>query len=437
MLTGYSLLVLIFSICYGIFFFFRLRNVAPFSGPHIIQHFAMRFFLIALVLLILPRITYSALNPENFFSPDIFAYMHDVKETIFQGHIPELNIMKENLYYATFPIFTLLISTLTEVSGLPILYSVHILNVVIQALFWFSVCLVLNKVSNSILLRYFPLGIIIAAYANPYLYGYFETVLPQTIGLSIILLLFFLQIQAGRSTILTFILLTVVGLVHVTTIPVFIFILVNLMLIQLFSKLFSTEHVSPDLNSRVKSYALHMPTLIYAFYVFNTIAIIPVVDYLQKIVMFLLTLQEEALRGEASLTAGLSRGILYPLNALGPALVIGATIGCVMLQIYAIFKRKEFNSKLGSVAITALILIFLGTLRQRFDVWGIAFFSISRYFSLPGYALATVVATWVIANVLFQERKKWRVVSLLAIFVLSALGGLLDPLARTLLSLGQ
>jgi len=92
-------------------------------------------------------------------------------------------------------------------------------------------------------------------------------------------------------------------------------------------------------------------------------------------------------------------------------------------------KHEKSNKWLGSIAAVALTLIFLGTLRQRFAVSGIAYFSISRYFALPGYALATVVASWVIANAFVRERGKWTSILLFTALVLSALGGLLDPLA--------
>ncbi|QOR94575.1 hypothetical protein IMZ38_01145 [Thermosphaera chiliense] len=90
---------------------------------------------------------------------------------------------------------------------------------------------------------------------------------------------------------------------------------------------------------------------------------------------------------------------------------------------------------MGAVALTSMVFITLGSLRQRFYVWGIAFFSISRYFNLPGYALATVVATWIVANALKHQKQRWLSILLIAVLILSAIGGLLDPLAFRSLNL--
>ena len=93
-------------------------------------------------------------------------------------------------------------------------------------------------------------------------------------------------------------------------------------------------------------------------------------------------LQEEALSGQLAVTDSLPRGILGPLNALGPSLVIGSILGFILLYIRSVYRPEKLPKWLGALSFIALIFIFLGTLRQLFDVWGIAFFSISRYFAL-------------------------------------------------------
>ena len=140
-------------------------------------------------------------------------------------------------------------------------------------------------------------------------------------------------------------------------------------------------------------------------------------------------LTKDALSGQVGVTEGLSRGNLAPLNALGPALVIGATLAYLVLYVQAARSHREKNDWLGAIAAVSLLFIFIGTMRGQFTLWGTAFFSISRYFNLPGFFLATIVTGCVIANALTQQRKRYMIILLIVVLAFSAVGGLLDPLA--------
>jgi hypothetical protein len=380
------------------------------------------YILIMIVLLVTPWIIYTVFNPETFRGVDIYGYMPDSQTILQQGQIPLPGTLLENSYYATFPVFTLILSFLTAVSGLTALQGVYVLNVLIQALFWLSLWVLVKKNSGSSL-HLVLFGIVVAAFANPYLYGYFNTPLPQTMGLCLLLLLFIVGIRKDIPHSILYIILILASLVHVTTIPLFLMILLFLFVLNFFTK---QRSLGLKMQSSLNSLAL--PLILFLSYLFYTIALYSVSNYLTKIVGFMSDLTKDALSGQISLAEGLSRGPVYPLNALGPALIIGATLAYALLYLSLLRKHKETNNWLGAIAIASLLLIFLGTLRGQFDVWGVAFFSISRYFNLPGYALATVVTSFVVANSFkYDRRSKWLLVPFVLV-ILSVIGGLLDPL---------
>lgn len=393
-LLSYQFFVIFFSICYSIFFFFKLHNPTPLKVSCDSQRSEILYISAMLILLVLPWIVYAALNPQSFRSADIFSYMTDSQKILRQGNIPQPSLMLENQYYASFPVFTLLISLLTGVSGLTSLQGVYIVDIAIQALFWLSIWILLSKSLNSKLkFQYIFLGIVIAAYANPYLYGYFNTPLPQIMGLCVLLLLFIMSMPNSKSYSVIYVILLVIGLVQVSIIPIFLLVLVAMLLLNAIS---AKQH-SQDIKIKNSLSRMLLPAIIFLTYLFYTIAVYPVTDYLRKIFSFMTNLAKDASSGQIAVTAGLSRGALYPLNALGPALVIGATLAFLILYFRAIRKHDESNNWvgnnwLGAIAVLALLFIAIGTLRGQFNVWGTAFFSISRYFNLPGYTLATIVA---------------------------------------------
>jgi hypothetical protein len=82
-----------------------------------------------------------------------------------------------------------------------------------------------------------------------------------------------------------------------------------------------------------------LPAIVFSTLAFHKVAIYPVTGYLQKISAFITNLVREALSRQVALIGGLPGGVLYPLNALDPALVIGAT------PILLRFKRMTLLAK--------------------------------------------------------------------------------------------
>jgi hypothetical protein len=421
---SYQFFVLVFSAFYVFLFWFLLRKPKPSKAPDNQRKHELLYLFALLALLILPWIVYEVINPQSFRNVDIFTYMPDSQQILQQGQIPPSNLLLECQYYATFPVFTLLLTFLTGISGVTALQGAYIINIVIQVLFWLSIWVLLRKsFLGNTKTRFVFLGIVLAAFANPYLYGYFNTPLPQTLGLCVLLLLFIACIPAQKSYSIIFIALLIIGLIHVSIIPIFLLVLLAMLIFKTLSKQNSS---SVNANNNINRTLL--PSVIFLTYLFYTIAIYPVSDYLQKTLSFMSALAKDALSGQVAVTEGLSRGPLYPLNALGPALIIGATLSYLILYLQAIRNHKEKNDWLGAIAVLALLFMILGAARGQLDVWGIGFFSLSRYFNLPGYALATVVASWVISQSFSYEKRKWVLALLVTAIVFSAIGGLLDPL---------
>jgi hypothetical protein len=422
---SYQFFVIFFSVCYAVFFFLKLRNAKASKESSSSKSPEILFLGLMLILLVTPWIAYAVFNPQNFRNPDIYTYMSDSQTILRQGNIPAPSLMVENQYYVSFPVFTLLLSFISSITNLTSMQGVYVVNILTQVLFWLAVWLLIRKNCSNIGFQYIFLGVVAATYANPYLYGYFNTPLPQTLSLSILLLLLIAtSFQNNRSYSIIYLLLLPIGLIHITTIPIFLLTLI----ILLISNAVQSRKPSSAVNIQSGLRRLILPALVFLVYVVYTIAVYPVVDYLQKIGSFMTDLTKDALSGQVAVTQGLNRGILYPLNAFGPALVIGATLSYLLLYLQATRNHKESNNWLASVAVLSLIFIFLGTLRGQLSVWGTAFFSISRYFNLPGYALATIVASWIIANTFENQERKWALTLMLAALIMSAVGGLLDPL---------
>lgn len=429
---SYPFLVLYFSMLYSIIFL-KLLTHNSLGDNRTWYQFKSFYIGMLLLLLVLPWAVYARSSPQNFRNPDIFAYMFDSEEILRLGHIP--SVLKEDMYYVSFPVFTLLTSLLSLTSNLNSLHSVLLLNMIIQILFWLSIWTFIREISNRLLrLSHIAFGMVTVVYANPYLYGYFNTPLPQTMGLFIMLILYTIYIRLrilSISNLITYLILLIAGLVHITVIPSFLFMVFVLYLLNRITLRQGIQHGGIQHGQ----YRVLIPIAVFSIYITYTVALYPFSGYLQKVLGFINHVIVAAARGEVAITEGLPRGVLYPLNALGPALVIGATLSYIIMHLRAILKHEETDNELGAVALTSMVFITLGSLRQRFYVWGIAFFSISRYFNLPGYALATVVATWIVANALKHQKQRWLSILLIAVLILSAIGGLLDPLAFRSLNL--
>lgn len=445
----YQILLILFACLFSVLFYFKLRHPIIEKAKVDGKRFELLLFCITIAILVIPWILYAVFSTEGFRGSDIFSYIPDSQKILVYGHIPPYNlsniekiqiygylaeptnVLSQCSYYSSFPIFTLLLSSISAVTGLSIMATANLLNILIQLVFWVSSILLIMELGKGTLnYRYVFLGIIIAAFANPYLYGYFNTPLPQTLGLDILLLLLLILIKkTGVSFSIIYPLLLIVGLVHVTILPL---LLIILALYSLSTLIFSRHGLITVPKNPIKWKLLPvslLPTVIFAIYLVFTIAFSVFSGYFENILGFFSSLSKDALAGQVAVTSGLSRGVLYPLNALGPALIIGANLCCIILFLQAIKQRKEVNNWLVIIAFTSLFFIVLGTARGQFaSAWGDNFFSISRYFNLPGFALGSVVAGYVVSKSFVNTQKNWILVALFGLFTLSAIGGLLDPL---------
>jgi len=301
-------------------------------------------------------------------------------------------------------------------------------------LFWLAIlCFLkqteLNRKSETI----FPLSMVIVAYANVYLYGYFNAPIPQTLGLSAILLLLYSLGKFSRETNVLLILFSVLGLIHVMVIPVFILIVFLIWFIQVVSYRVNYEK---EVNLRTLSNLsrLVFPITIFGIYLVYTVALIPVIGYLERIVWFLSSLFEEFARYMPTINPGIDRGVLAPLNALAPSFIIGSNLAFILwhFPLNQINSKQETNHWLLSISSLSILFIALGSLRHRFAVvtgWG----SIARYFALPGYAFASIGALIVLNRAMIplildkSFSPKCKLLLVLALIFIS-LGGLLDPL---------
>ena len=418
--------MLVLALGFALFFLLQDRKTSPrpIGEPDSRQ---LKWFALAAVCLVLPRVIYAMQNPSTFASTDIFSYMKD-SNLFLTGRLPiSSKLWNEDPYYASFPVVAMLITIVRSVTGLDVLITVHVINTVVQALFWLSVWLVMTKVLNVTAPRFLSLAIVLVGFSNPYLYGYFDTLLPQNVGLAVILLLLYTSLKSGLDFGVTYTLLLVFGLVHVSVIPVFL----TIALMLKFTAYLQTKRVGfanprPTLTSRLIAPALAF----VAYLLLSASASDTLGRYARYVLLFFQQAATQVTMGNASILAGLPRGDFLGIDALAASLIVGSTLAFAVSYLYALLKRRERNTDLAGIAIVALALMSAAAFRQRLDVFGAAFFSISRYFATPGYALGAIVACWQLAIILSRRRVASEMTMLYGLLALSAIGGLLDPLAH-------
>jgi hypothetical protein len=285
-------------------------------------------------------------------------------------------------------------------------------------------------------MTYVSISLIVVAYANVYLYGYFGAALPQTLGISFLLLLLLCSLKTTTTSyVFLFILLSVVGIVHIGVAPFLFVVMLCIYLRFAWGKSDAqVETVSPRRIS-ASSVSVVFPVFILAFYVAFTAALNSAASYSKIIAEFIFTLQKKVIGGTAVVSPGYSRGLLAPLNALAPSFIIGSNLALIGWHVYANIRKQK--DSLGrpyfAISLVSIAAIAIGSLRQRFDVIG-GYGSISRYFALPGFALGTigtlvVLNTAVFPMILDKSSNRAIRVFLLVLLILVIVGGILDPLA--------
>jgi hypothetical protein len=376
---------------------------------------------IVLVVVIAPKILFNLGSYGLFADPDCTLYIKDSNLLSLTGHIPPpATNFAEDPYYSAYPAFTLIINAISQVLGVTSTMAMYIVNVIIQLMFWMGTWLLLTKILPQ--KGAISLSIIIAAFGNVYLYGYLGVPLPQTMGLSILLLMLLFALErATLGNTIVFILLSILGLVHVGVIPVLLAVLALEFGVQHFFRLGANRPLHSSANPFI-------PFVIYTSYLVFTPALRSFLGYFGDILHFFSVLPQAT-----AVSPGISRSFAF-LNATAPAFIIGTNLA--LLAWFIIRQRQKHSTicSLGAgVALAAILLIGVGTLKQRFDVME-GFGSISRYFALPGYALGAI-GTLIVLNVaicpIILDEKQNRAVRafLVLIIILIAVGGLLDPFA--------
>lgn len=439
-LTSYPVLVVLLSSIISIFFLVLL-STAKRHKPGYFRFVNTRLMYIVVFLLIIgPNVLYSLQHYGNFFTPDCTAYIADSNMLSREGHIPQPKFLAEDMYYAAFPIFTLVLNSLAQISGMSSTMSLYVVNVAIEVLFWLCAWCLLAKIENGHgSMYYVSISLFIVAYANPYLYGYFGVAIPQTLGISILLLLLLCALRTMTTKhVFLYILLSVLGTVHIVVIP---FLLV-IMLYTCFSRLAwssgeSNAYAETRFPHRIlmNSTSVVFPAIVFASYVAYTAALNSVVGYSGTIASFFNALLQREITGNLIVSPGVSRGLLAPLNALATSFIIGANLALIAWYLYASLRKPKRapNYLYFVISLVSVSAITIGSLNQRFEVIG-GTNSISRYFALPGYALATIGALVVMNRTvvpLIADRSSNRIARLvlILILILVVVGGVLDPFA--------
>lgn len=426
---SYTVLVLIFSALTALLVFaLLLKRKGRVRYPSVMNsNLVYSTFILAIVILLIiaPSILYNLKSYGFFSSPDCYLYLKDSNLMSQIGRIPPQSNMAEDSYYSVFPVFTLIVNTISQVLGVTSTIAMYVVNVVTQLLFWLCTWILLTRILPIKEIQ--PVSLVIVAFADVYLYGYLGIPIPQTLGLAILflLLLFFTLETDSRGSAVTFLLLSILALVHVGVIPFLLAILLFAYFAQYFFHIaqFHRVHLSTVL----------IPFIIYASYLTFTLALGRVLAYSKEFLDFFTSFRTNLLNGSVSVNPEVSRPFA-PLNALAPAFIIGTNLAFL---IWCLLEQRRKHGTFGSlsigISVAALIGIGIGSLRQRFDVMQ-GGGSVSRYLALPGYALG-VIGTLIVLNeaifplILNKTQNRALRVILTLILILIVVGGLLEPLA--------
>lgn len=392
-------------------------------------------FVSVFLSIIVPSMVYSFLRYGSFNSPDCYLYITDSDLLTQRAHIPSPLGLVEDPYYSGFPIFTVILNTISQVSGMSPTLAMYVIDLVTQILFWACVWLLLARVRRKESGEYDNvLSIAVVAFADVYLYGYLGIPIPQTLGISVLFLMLCIFDIGSVAGWICFVLISILGLVHIGMIPFLLMILIPLFLLRFFKleTRFRLLSLTRENLATLDITKLVLPFIIFTSYLLFTPALTSAINYLAEIGRFLASLQYQLFSGQLTATEGTSR-VLAPLNALAPAFILGSNLAFVAWSIINERRTHEpMNSLHVWISIVSMVAIAAGSLRQRFNVIS-GYASMGRYFALPGYALAAV-GTVIVLNaavfplVLDKDRNFLLRACVIVALTLVIIGGFLDPL---------
>ena len=390
---------------------------------------------LAIILVIIPKMLRVVLF-GIYQEPDYYVYEKDSDFILGVGRI-SFEKLSEDVYYRTFPIYTLINVIVRLITSLTYYEATLYLNFYSLTLFTLlvSMLLVIRMSFKSFAVREIIFAPLLL-YSNTYLYALWGVFAPVNLGQIAILLALYLFLRLNFSErkiqydICLFITYTFM-LVHIS-VPVYLFILLVSSLSYIRNR-FQKE----SSKSWISAYGI-IPVIIFALYAtYQDIALKSLIDRVSIFSVYYNLLLEGSLVYSEAVHP-------YPaVNALGPAFPIGITAAFFVKVAYSHFKGHHGTDLrcihirlLFSIITVSLVMIFLPELlyfvpRSEGNV--------TMYPRMYGFFLNYLGALGVMLYVPLRNLNasshfgdKLPLIIFLLILVLSATGGLLDPFAFNL-----
>jgi len=375
-------------------------------------------FLVGLLIYIVPQGLKLFPSKYSYPNPDTYSYVLSVEKSIPWDKMPI------DPYYRGFPIYIIWGKTLSLVSASDAHNAFVVLHIISSLLIPILILIILRTFdprvnTKQIFLLLYPL----IPVTSIYLYSYMMIMIPQSIGVTLLLFLLTLTFKHVKRVeeILIFSIFALISLVHFGIIPTYILVLLT----TISSLKILQEHVK-QMRSRVLLILPLLMHMIYIAYVYNPANLRIYIDYYIQLLISLFTQPGKVLGTITTTeTTGFARSYPY-INAFGPALFLSLTLVGMYLTIR---KLLRINAALHSTIIVGVLFLALGVSRLYFATW-IPSGSVARYVNVYGFALISIFNTYILAQLVNRDFKYIKTV-LIILFALGVVGAYLDPFTFT------
>jgi len=370
---------------------------------------------VGLITYIVPQGLKLLLAEFSYPNPDTYNYVLSVEKLMPWSKMPI------DPYYRGFPVYIIWGDVLSLVLGTNGHNAFAILHIASSLLIPVLMLIMTRTFDPQIHKSLFPLLYPLIPITSIYLYSYTMIMIPQSVGISVLLLMLTLVFKHMRRMeyLLVYTMLIPISLVHFTVVPTYIFILTTFVILKIVAQrsAMPTRNIIALLS--VPPLLLH---LIYSTYAYSANNLKQYIEYYIQLWVYMLMRPERVFDSMATTAvAGFSRRYPY-INALGPALFLSL----MLAGAYTILKRLvQFNAAPLSTAIIGIIYLTLGVSRLYFAVW-IPSASIARYVNVYGFLLISIFNTYILAQLLDREDRCVNI-ALAIMFALGFIGAILDP----------
>jgi len=379
--------------------------------------------IIGLVILIMPVALYTISNYHSFPNPDTYFY-------IVSSYIDNWSAMPVNEYYKSFPIYVILIKSLSLITGIERTLAIMVIHLSALCLLFIGIVILLEYLGRKTHTTSRTIFLISPIFISSiYFYSYLNIMIPQTFSLWIIIFLFIVLLNSKRNILLV-VLLSILGLVHVSTLPfLFIVLLMSFVLGWIISKMYiNGKNATPFLGNKSMLLSTVILIITYSLYIIYAYRVAGLETYMHYYIDILhrILYQPEDLVSIFIGTApygGITRQ--YPfISALGPAFIVAVFIVGLYLII---FKKLLPHPLILGMMIFGVISLSIGFTRYYIAI-DIPSASIARYMNVYGFLFLVIYDIYVIHQITMRYNSKVMYFVIISMALVGMTGSLFDPI---------